>query len=447
MKLFSAISDGVDWSSGVKIILIVAAAVLLAVVVALLVAEIVGKRKRRVIHENVQAAEPVAEPAAEPVAEFVEVPAEAVEEIAVAESEPQPVPEVEIIEPAVEVAEYAPDEEIELTEDAVLLDEGEDTGRVQVGATQFKVRYNRSFTAKLIQSDDILKGRYSELKNELMRYSMKPRMSWTNESFYKGRVTYAKFAIRGKTLSLYLALEPAEYAETKYKYEDASEVAKYAKTPMRLKLKSNRSVRWAKELIAQLAAKYGLERVEREEEVFRPEYEETTPLVARKLIKLYYAGERIFIEPEPRLVEEPVPLPEPQPVPEAEIIKPEVVPVAEIEPVAEPEPVAEVAEEVVEEVAIADAAPEKPYRHKRKSKPRSYNCRIISTGKLNANFDDGEEVTLQKLIEKNIFSESVIYYKVLFVGEVTKSLTVVANEFSAEAQAAIVNAGGTIVKI
>lgn len=272
--LLSAISDGIDWSYGAKLILIVAAAVLLCVAVALLVTEIAGKRKRRVIHADAEPAEVVPEPA---------------EEIAVAAEEPEPGKE--------------PEKEIELTENSQLVDEGEDRGVVVFGEYRFAVRYNRSFTAKLIQSDETLKTRYSELKNELMRYSFKPRMSWSNESIYKGRVTYAKFAIRGKTLSLYLALEPSEYAETKYIYEDAGEVVKYAKTPMRLKLRSDRSVRWAKELIAKLAAKNGLERTQRSEEDFCPEYEETAPLVHRKLIKLFYSGEHHFHEEAP--AEEP----------------------------------------------------------------------------------------------------------------------------------------------
>ena len=181
-KLLTAISDGIDWSYGVKLILIVAAAVLLCVVTVLLVAEIVGKRKRRVVHNDSQP---------QVIEKIVEVPVE------VSESEPEPVAEqvAEEVSAAQNVEEYKLDEEIQLEEDAVLIDDGEETGRIVVGATQFKVRYNRSFKAKLIQSDDVLKARYSELKNELMRYALKPKMSWSNESFYKGKTTYAKFAI------------------------------------------------------------------------------------------------------------------------------------------------------------------------------------------------------------------------------------------------------------
>lgn len=422
-RLLSAISDGVDWSYGVKLILIVAAAVLLCVVAVLLAAEIVGKRKRGVVHSDTRP---------RVIEKSVEVPVGVIGPEPVVEQVAEEVAAAQLVE------EYKLDEEIQLEEDAVLVDDGGDAGRILVGATQFKVRYDRSFTAKLIQSDDILKARYGELKNELMRYTLKPRMSWSCESLYKGRTTYAKFALRGKTLSLYLSLDPAEYSDTKYKFEDSGGVAKYAKTPMRLKLRSDRSVRWAKELIARLAEKYSLAKTEKQEENFCPEYEETTPLVNRKLIKLYYAGERVYS------------VPQTQPITEAEeqLVK-EVVPEVAVE-TAITQPDSEYLEQRVGEVCEQSELPqpqETHYRHRTKNKPRGVSCKIISTGKLNASFEDGDEITLEKLIKKHIFPKYITYYKVLFGGEVTKAFTVFANEFSNEAKEAIENAGGTIVKI
>lgn len=414
-RLLSAISDGVDWSYGVKLILIVAAAVLLCVVAVLLAAEIVGKRKRGVVHSDARQ---------QFIEKTVEVPVEVI----------GPEPVVEEVAAAQLVEEYKIDEEIQLEEDAVLVDDGGDAGRILVGAMQLKVRYDRSFTAKLIQSDDILKARYGELKNELMRYTLKPRMSWSCESLYKGRTTYAKFALRGKTLSLYLSLDPAEYADTKYKFEDSGGVAKYAKTPMRLKLRSDRSVRWAKELIARLAEKYSLAKTEKQEENFCPEYEETTPLVNRKLIKLYYAGERVYS------------VPQTQPIMEAEEqFVEEVVPKVAVE-TAITQPDSEYLEQRGGE-AEHPQPKETHYRHRTKNKPRGVSCKNISTGKLNASFEDGDEITLEKLIKKHIFPKYITYYKVLFGGEVTKAFTVFANEFSNEAKEVIKNAGGTIVKI
>ena len=78
-----------------------------------------------------------------------------------------------------------------------------------------RYRYNRSFAAKLIQSEDKVKRWYSELKRELLSYKkVAARVSWRHESFRYGRPTAAKFVIRGKTLCLCLALDPAAYAES-----------------------------------------------------------------------------------------------------------------------------------------------------------------------------------------------------------------------------------------
>ena len=249
-----------EWGVPVKAALIVLVAVVLAEVTALLVAEIVGKKKAPtpVANEQKAAPEPVPAPAA-------------------------PVPEPEPEEN--EDDEIVPEETATFTDDA-----GAETGMMQVGDTFVKVRYNRSFTAMLIQSEDALKGYYSDLRNELERFGLKPRMGWRNESWYRGRNTYAKFAIRGKTLSLYLALDPAEFEGTKYNFRDAGDTAKYKDVPMQCKIKSDRAVRRVKELIAALGEKHDFVRTDAPAKNHRPDYRDTTSLVKDKLIKLYYSA-------------------------------------------------------------------------------------------------------------------------------------------------------------
>lgn len=166
-------------------------------------------------------------------------------------------------------------------------DEVSGGGKLFFGGKEITVRYLRSFTAKLVQSNDLVKERYSVLKNELLSYKKaKARTSWHFETVRLGRPAIAKFAIRGKTLSLYLALDPEEFQDTKYIYKDVSDVKKYSQVPMRLKIKSNRSVRWAKELISKMAEKNGYKRIEKEEVDYYPEYRTTKELVMDKLIKL-----------------------------------------------------------------------------------------------------------------------------------------------------------------
>ena len=117
----------------------------------------------------------------------------------------------------------------------------------------------RSFMAKLIQSTDDRKQYYSEIKNELLSYSsVKARSSWNLETFNKGRTNLAKIAVKGKTVCLYLALDPADFIDTKYFYTDVSEKTQFRTVPMMVKVKSARGVKHAKELITALAIRHEL---------------------------------------------------------------------------------------------------------------------------------------------------------------------------------------------
>ena len=426
MTAFLAAGSGFEWSTGVKIILITVVSVMLLATVILLVTEIVGKRRVN--------------------GTFV------VETVAdeTALTSPEPEPEAEPA-PAV-IAEHKTDEELQLDEGAVVVDDGEneDSGVVMLGKLRLKVRYDRSFTAKLIQSDDILKGRYSELKCELMRYALKPRMSWSTESFYKCRVTYAKFAIRGKTLSLYLALNPREFENTKYKYEDAGGVVKYAKTPMRLKLRSDRSVSWAKELIDLLAGMNGLIRSNTEKSDYRPEYRDTTSLVHDKLIKLYYSGEQVGVVPEGEEKEE---------IAVAEIAENAASPAAESNDVVEkseslPERSFEIlpevrADEVAEAISDEEAnvlVEEKAVEpESRQERPKKKKFGIVNVNSLSEHYSPGEKVTLESLKRKDLIAPSTTFYKVLADGRLDKPLIVEADDFSMEAVKMIVLTGGRVI--
>ncbi len=68
-------------------------------------------------------------------------------------------------------------------------------------------------------------------------------------TYKKGNTPIVRFTIRGKTLNAYLGLNPSDYANSKYIFTDVSNVKKYANYPMRVKVTSDRQVRWTKELI------------------------------------------------------------------------------------------------------------------------------------------------------------------------------------------------------
>lgn len=155
------------------------------------------------------------------------------------------------------------------------------------GASAVYSRVRRSFQSKLIQSSADVKAFYSEIKNELLSYrKVKSRVSWNCDTFNQGRVQLAKINVRGKTLCIYLALTPDTYKDSKYFFTDMSGKAQYETTPMMLKIKSARGVKHAKELIADVAANYGLSKNEGYvAQDYAPAYEDTPTLIEKGLIR------------------------------------------------------------------------------------------------------------------------------------------------------------------
>ena len=149
----------------------------------------------------------------------------------------------------------------------------------------FQIRYIKSFTAKLIQSPEETKKYYEELKNEVLSYKKtNSRVSWHYDAVNVGRDYVLKFAIRGKTLCVYLPLNP-ESLDEKYKVE-RSESKKFEEVPCLYRIKNDRRCEYAKELIALVASNLGLEKGEEQHEVYSNlPYEPNKPLVARGLIK------------------------------------------------------------------------------------------------------------------------------------------------------------------
>ena len=148
-------------------------------------------------------------------------------------------------------------------------------------------RYNRSFIARIIQADDELKARYSELKNHILSYKgVYNKITWKREAFYsEKRDCVATFAIRGKTLCLFLAVDPSKFNGTKYKVEDRSAKRPHAKMPTMFRIRSDRSTKFAKEMLNIVFAEQGLrENAEYVPSNFRPAYKSTENLVKKGYI-------------------------------------------------------------------------------------------------------------------------------------------------------------------
>ena len=118
------------------------------------------------------------------------------------------------------------------------------------------MKYNRSFIARIIQSDDDCKRYYGAVKHALLSYKkVNSNVAWSNERFNKGRETIARMKIRGKTLVIYLALDPNEYKTSVYHHADVSDNNSVPGTPMMIKVKSPLGVRKAIRLIDEMLEK------------------------------------------------------------------------------------------------------------------------------------------------------------------------------------------------
>lgn len=244
------------------------------------------------------------EPAEEPVQEVVDEPAEedAPVETEAEELAEEPVQEV-VDEPVEEgTEESAASDEVadESAEEVSDADEAERELSIAEAAAETEalretaqeqgktVRLKRSYECKLRQADDEIKYYYSEIKNELLAYSrVKSGISWNGDRFNLGRDTIAKININGKTLCLYLALNPDEYSITKYHHKYVGDIKAYESTPMMVKVKSNMGLKKAVQLIFEMMEHLKAQRKHRTPVDYVAEYpyKSDEELIAEGLIK------------------------------------------------------------------------------------------------------------------------------------------------------------------
>lgn len=341
---------------------------------------------------------------------------------------------VEEVKVEVKPVEVAPPKKADIKKEAPV--KAKEVIRTDNGKVLVKMRYNRSYTAKLIQSEDKLKSYYSEIKNELLRYKVKTRTSWRYETFKTGRKLLARLAVRGKTLGLYLALNPAAYADTKYKIDDVSAVAKNAEVPLLYKIKNDRRCKYSKDLIAALMAANGLEAVNEPNENYANKYpyEEIEPLIERGLVKLLKwkqsgeGAEEGLIEISEDKYEQIT----------AEEGYTEVAAVEEEEEESVSISVAEAEERIDDEEAETFVQESERYSDKTKKD-------IVNIDTLGKYFNSGDTVTVEE-IRKRVPSvhPKTTYIKVLARGTLNKALNIEADDFSPAAIKMIVLTGGTV---
>lgn len=221
---------------------------------------------------------------AAPVVIVAEEPCEEqpVEEAAEETVEEQPVEEVVEEQPVEEVVESAAEQPVEEELAAAIVPGFEEIGdgKYMDAETGLVIRLKKSFTAKMKQSEEKVKEYYSALKNELVSYKrINSNVSWHGDRFNFGRDTVAKMNIVGKTLGLYLALDPndEEFKTTVYHQKDVSKQKAYEHTPFMVKVKSDAAVKKAIRLVVALAGKLETEKEENFVETdYTKEYEYAT---------------------------------------------------------------------------------------------------------------------------------------------------------------------------
>ena len=446
--------------------------------------------EEEVVEEPVKFAEEIVEE----VVEEIEAPAKVTEEpVPVEEPEEDPVQEPEAEEEAEEAFDEETAEEFEETEEEfaevapaaeeLTVGEMDEATRSALGiesvsedeaAVRFVIRYHYSFRAKLALSAEEVKGYYIALSNEIACYKkVKTHISFKQERVSSGRTHLAVMLFKGKKLCIAFALDPAEYAETKYRGIDVSQVKRFARTPMLLKISSPRKLNYALYLLGQLAEKYGLVKGEPKEVIDHVDSATKDELIAQKLITVtgmkkseeseYGAFVKSVEEPAEEIAEEVTEehaeeIAEEVTEEPVEEVAEEVAATEEEIPEEEPEPVEELPVrdfETVEEISVneVEEAMTDTQAHElveeviaRKHKHHSKKRAVINVDALAHNYRAGERVTAENLHEKGLIPKEAGIVKVLAKGVLNKPLIVEADDFSVEAVKMIVLTGGRAIR-
>ena len=122
-----------------------------------------------------------------------------------------------------------------------------------------KLRYSRSFMAKLILSEPQTKEFYAALATRLLSYEkMRSRLSWSGIRFTAGRKPVAKISFGGKTINIALALSPEDYPSGKYKLKELKKTGRNRAFGGKLRISSAGANRFALKLIDDIAERNSL---------------------------------------------------------------------------------------------------------------------------------------------------------------------------------------------
>lgn len=158
------------------------------------------------------------------------------------------IPVKEEVQPVIEKPEQKVDDTTEVEEELII---GDIESPVKEG----------SFAAKLLSLDFNVQEYYDKINNAFMAYRrVHGRVSKSGVSYRLGRDLIAKVTVRGKTMRLNLALDVNEFSEKIYFQKDMRDVKVYQDIPFMVKVKSDRGLTKALQLIEALAVKENVEK-------------------------------------------------------------------------------------------------------------------------------------------------------------------------------------------
>ncbi len=286
------------------------------------------------------------------------------------------------------------DEEQEETEEAPAEEQSGEITWEEVASNKRRAKPRYTFDMKLRIADDNVKKFYSDIKNALLSYGMHARMSRHKENFNKGRNNIARMAINGKTLKIYLAINPADIDPKYYHHRDVSDKKGVAELPTMINVRSKVAVKKVKMLI---------DRIAEELVIFPKKYTEqdfAAGLTADGFTTVERKGYGYLVNPEGVAVKE------------------------EVDKIPD-----DFATNAVEYIT----APEKAGRFIKAQ---------LSLKELSKHFRDGDVVDIAAVREKGLCAVNANYLAVTESDRLTKKLHVYADEYTVAAAKMICVAGG-----
>ena len=262
-----------------------------------------------------------------------------------------------------------------------------------------QIRFIKSFMAKLSQSSDEVKEYYNTIKKHALSYqNTTARTSWHYEAINAGKEHILRFTIRGKTLGIYY---PLFEVDDKYKVE-MIRGKRYEDTPCLYRIKNDRRCEYAKELIDIVMRKLHISKGFLCTKDFYVPYEDTCSLLSNGLIKEFKTK------------------------------------VLSSKKVEESISVEEADQKMSDEVAAGHIS-ERVMNKKRNGK----KC-TVSIDTRCENFQDGDIVDIEALLDKKIIPSSVGHVKVMARGKLGKKLHLKLQDYSLQAVKMVILKGGTV---